>query len=293
MNTIRYRSQAAAAAALTGAALLGIGTALAASGTLPPVPGALLAASGTPLAAPPGDRPAPAAAASRPAVTGRWFVAVADSPAEPSLPRYVAPGYASREPPVRILGSTNRGTHDESLSIAVIAPDHVGLTATAQPTLYWFASNAITGAVELTIQDETAEKPLVETRLRPARDPGLIAVRLSELGASLAPGRDYRWSISVIGDPNNRSKDVVTSGFIRRTGPATESPAAGKTPAAAGPAPSVFSLAENGLWYDAIALLGEQIARSPNDPTLQRQRAALLRQVGLDATAEAPSASAR
>lgn len=202
------------------------------------------------------------------------------------LPRYVAPPGAAASGPVRMLGSVSRGTHDESLSIAVIAPDHVGLTTSAQPTLYWFASTAIGSDIELTIQDEGAVNPLLETRLRPTRDPGLTAVRLSELGVSLAPGRDYRWSISVIVDPRSRSKDIVTSGFIRRVGAASDAVAS----APPVPAPSVFSFAEHGLWYDAIALLGEQIARSPNDAALRRQRAALLRQVGLESSADAEPA---
>jgi hypothetical protein len=43
--------------------------------------------------------------------------------------------------------------------------------------------------------------------------------------------------------------------------------------------PSLY--AEAGLWYDAVAALGELIDQTPTDRTLVEQRAALLRQVGL------------
>ena len=40
-------------------------------------------------------------------------------------------------------------------------------------------------------------------------------------------------------------------------------------------------LAENGVWYDALADLGRQLARAPDDKGLLLQREILLEQVGL------------
>jgi regulator of sirC expression with transglutaminase-like and TPR domain len=45
-------------------------------------------------------------------------------------------------------------------------------------------------------------------------------------------------------------------------------------------------LAEAGHWYDAIALLSEQIEANPQDPNPRAQRAALLQQVGLQQIAD-------
>ena len=44
--------------------------------------------------------------------------------------------------------------------------------------------------------------------------------------------------------------------------------------------------AENGIWYDAIGSVSEQIEAAPHDATLRVQRAALLEQVGLSEVAD-------
>jgi hypothetical protein len=42
-----------------------------------------------------------------------------------------------------------------------------------------------------------------------------------------------------------------------------------------------FVYAESGLWYDALTTVSELIETAPQDPTLQKQRDALLSQAGL------------
>jgi hypothetical protein len=56
----------------------------------------------------------------------------------------------------------------------------------------------------------------------------------------------------------------------------------GKTPKAK----QAFVLAEEGIWYDALAGLSDRIDAAPKDLSLRKQRAALLDQVGLNEAAE-------
>lgn len=189
------------------------------------------------------------------------------------MPRYRPPAQAAD--PSRVIGGQTRGTNDESLAIAVIAPDHTGLTARAQPTLYWYASRPIAGRVEFTIQDEKASTPLIEAPLRVVERGGLLPIRLSDFGVRLDPEREYRWSIAVVTDDKVRSRDVVTSGFIRRLA-TQQAPRAGENATQ-----RLFRFADQGLWYDAIEVIGDEIDRNPNDPQLRRQRMALLEQIGL------------
>jgi hypothetical protein len=70
--------------------------------------------------------------------------------------------------------------------------------------------------------------------------------------------------------------------MIERVRPDAEAPDA----AHSGAADAVGAYAAAGLWYDAIATLSERIAAAPADPLLRRQRAALLRQVGLQEVAD-------
>lgn len=235
--------------------------------------------------------------------------AAGEAPAAPpdtGLAHYRPPAQATRSGATRVLSSRTRGEADESLSIAVIAPDHVGLTTRSQPTLYWFAAGRIDGAVEITIQDEDGAQPLVEARRELSDARGLLAVRLDELGVQLKPGAEYRWSVAVVRDPAARSRDLVTSGAIMRVPPLTgtsatlagvPAPTAGASATSAGAsattaaaADEVASLAQAGLWYDAIERVGATLARLPQDPVARRQRATLLEQVGLAEAAAADRA---
>jgi hypothetical protein len=49
---------------------------------------------------------------------------------------------------------------------------------------------------------------------------------------------------------------------------------------------SVLRNAVRGFWYDAMACLCELIEANPSDHMLRRQRAALLKQIGLHGVAE-------
>lgn len=203
-----------------------------------------------------------------------------EAPSE-AMPRYKPP--AGQPASARVAGGKSRGTSDEALSISVIAPDHTGLTTQSQPTLYWYASRPIQGRVEITIQDEKVVRPLVEAPLDVRGKAGLIPVPLAGLGVHLSPESEYRWSVSVIAPDGSRSRDVVTSAFIRRVGGHGSSAAA----AAIGSKPQdVFRLAEEGLWYDALDTLGKAISQAPDDRVSRQQRAALLDQVGLSEIAE-------
>ena len=89
-------------------------------------------------------------------------------------------------------------------------------------------------------------------------------------------------------DPENRSKDLVASGVIKRIDPDADlkQKLASTTPATL---PGVY--AEAGIWYDALSVLSDQIETHPEDQTLRRTRADLLRQVGLKKAADSEFAS--
>ena len=199
-----------------------------------------------------------------------------------AVPRYRPPQQRTRGP-ARLLSSRTRSVGEAALAIAVIAPDHTGLTTQSQPTLYWFASQPVSGRVAVTIQDEKGIEPLVERHLSLSDAVGMIPVRLAELGVQLQPGNEYRWSVAVDADSPRQSRGVVTSGSIRQ---ADSSDTIRAHLSSLPPERAAFVLAEQGLWYDALAQLGELIERAPADPRWRRYRAALLEQVGLTSAAQ-------
>jgi hypothetical protein len=176
-----------------------------------------------------------------------------------------------RGAPQRRIGGASRG--NESLpAVFVLAPDHVGLTTSEAPALYWYVSGATKVKIELTLIDEKQTQPLVETPVQPAAGPGFHSLRLADTPVKLKPDVEYQWTVSLVPDDKERSNDVISGGVIKRVARPASLGAGEHGPAA---------LAAAGLWYDAIAALSQQIEARPNDAVLREQRASLLDQVGL------------
>jgi hypothetical protein len=198
-------------------------------------------------------------------------------------PFYVPPHLPTSKrgaPKSRIGGGTRSDGHP--LTLAALAPDHVGLTAQAQPSLFWYLSSSTTSPIEVVIMDPQKIEPLFVTRLHPPPTPGIQRVRLAEYDVSLAIGVPYQWSIVLIPDSAQRSKDIVASGRIERTA-LPEALHSRLVQAREGEAPALY--AEAGLWYDALTALADLIAATPRDTEFRQQRAALLEQVGLSESA--------
>jgi predicted secreted protein len=191
--------------------------------------------------------------------------------------------------PAGRIGGGTRSAGAARLALEVVAPDHTGLTSVAQPTLYWYASDAAATPLEFTLLPADAEKPLVERRLPAVTRPGIQAVALASLGVTLKPGTEYEWFVSAVSDPQQRSRDVTAGGSIRRAG-ADAALVAQLAQADARSVPVLY--AQAGYFYDAVESLSRLIDRNPGDAALRGQRAALLEQVGLPKVAEAERAAA-
>jgi Domain of Unknown Function (DUF928) len=193
----------------------------------------------------------------------------------PEVPMYRPPVRGT--PGGRVAGG-NRGPAADQPWLAVLAPDHTGLTVHEQPSLYWYLSAATPGPIILTITDEQTTRPLVEAPLVPPLSPGVQRVRLADYGVRLAPGMPYEWFVALVPDPEHRAKDIIAGGTIERI--AFPAPLRAQL-AQAGPARAPFLYAEAGLWYDALGAISELIEAAPHEVGLRNQRAALLEQVEL------------
>lgn len=162
--------------------------------------------------------------------------------------------------------------------LSVLAPNHVGLTTRAAPSLFWYQSRPTRAKLEFTIVEDNKPEPVLTVSCTGPLDGGFHRVRLSEHQLQLQLGVEYRWTVALVLDEQNRSKDVVASGVIKRIKPFVglkqrlENAASTDLP---------FIYAEEGIWYDAIEVLGDLIGTRPNDWAFYRQRAALLEQVRL------------
>ena len=179
------------------------------------------------------------------------------------------------------VGGGTRGT-DQMFTLSVLAPTHTGQTLQEQPVLYWYLSKAISSPIEFTLADDGI-KPLVETQIKPSFQPGVQKVRLADYGVHLVPGKLYKWFVTLVVDPDRRSKDVLAGGAIERVASpealAAQLPSDDKRTVA-------YAYAESGIWYDAIATLSDLVEAAPQDKALHQQRASLLEQAGLAEIAE-------
>jgi hypothetical protein len=186
-----------------------------------------------------------------------------------------------RGAPASRVGGGTRGVDTESWTLYVLAPEDTGLTTAAQPTLYWFTSQPIRRPVEITLTRPGATRPVLEVTLQGPHRAGVHAIPLARWKVTIEPEAEYEWFVSVVSDPSQRSTDQVAGGTIRRVSPpeGLQAPARGAPGAAA-------AYAEAGLWYDAVEALSRQIDATPDSRALREQRAALMRQVGLEVPAE-------
>lgn len=198
-----------------------------------------------------------------------------------STPVYKPPLRGS--PGGRVGGGTRGAALEAPVSLSVLVPDHVGITLQSQPHLYYFISKKTTYPLEFTITEKSTVKPVLEARLSPPEKGGIQCIRLADHGVELRQNVPYQWFVAVVTDPGRRSRDILSGGMIEVVSPsAALSEKLRHTERAKQP----FVLAQEGIWYDALAALADRIEASPKDLSLRKQRAALLEQVGLNEAAE-------
>lgn len=191
------------------------------------------------------------------------------------MPEYKPPRRGA--PAGRLAGGT-RGTGDRLPFVCVLSPEHIGLTTREQPSLYWFISQPTSYPIEFTIIPSWGIRPLLETPLKPPVQPGVQSIRLVEYDVRLEPGVKYKWFVALVPNGDRRSKDIITGGEIELIKLSEALRARLKQ---ANKAEAVHIYAEAGIWYEALTFISELIEDAPDNSLFRKQRASLLRQVGL------------
>jgi hypothetical protein len=175
------------------------------------------------------------------------------------------------------VGGGTRGIGDLA-TITVLAPDHVGLTANPQPSLFWSLSKPISMRMEFALNEPQNPKPIFEITIKTPLDAGIHSINLTDYGITLKPGKQYEWFVAIVPDPAQRSSDIMAGGFLEYI---TASKPLQDKIAKAGKNELSAIYAEEGIWYNAVSSLSDLITANPNDKSLIEQRVALLKQVGL------------
>lgn len=213
------------------------------------------------------------------ATVPRPSLAVGDPPAVGAQPPvlYQPPrrGAPARD---RVSSGITRGATALPTPLA-LAPDHVGLTVSASPSLFWHIDAVPDEGVALifAITDDKSVTPLVEAGLDTLDKAGIQRLRLADHGVKLDLEVEYMWSIALVSDADSRSKDIVSMGFIRRVA---------RPEALAAESRDGVDLAQAGIWYDALEALSDDVDGHPDDRQARFLRSSLLRQAKLDAAVE-------
>ncbi len=216
-------------------------------------------------AAEPQESPAPAAATTE------------ASPARvPIKLLYKAPA-GTGNIPTRVSGGA-RGENGIEATLFALVPNHLALTTQAQPSLFWFQSKPAKAKFELTVVEPKKPKPLLSLTSQDADKPGIHRIKLARYKVELQPDVTYEWSVAIVPDPENRSKDVIAKGVIKRIKPPDNLATVGEK---ANDLERAAAYAQAGVWYDALDAISNAIEANPTDASLREQRASLLKQIGL------------
>jgi len=220
-------------------------------------------------------------AATTLAVSDQPSVAQSGPPEDTPLPLYQPP---KKLIPRARVGGGLRGTDGNDPVLVALVPDHVGLTVKKAPVLNWFLSKPTTYPLKFTLIDVRSVTPLHEGLIPTPVYAGVQSINLKEWNLALEPDVQYRWYISAIRNPDLPSQDIVAGGMIERCEFSTC--LVEMEVDLSCDRHSVLRNASRGFWYDSMACLCELIDSNPSDQTLRRQRAALLKQIGLHGVAD-------
>ncbi len=140
--------------------------------------------------------------------------AVAPSPTRAPLKLLYKPPAGGGNIPTRVSGGARGGGVDTSL--LALVPEHAALTTHAQPSLFWFQSKPAKAKLELALVEPKKAKPVLALTSGSANQVGIHRIKLANHKIELQPDVLYQWTVAIVPDAENRSKDVIAQGVIKR-----------------------------------------------------------------------------
>ena len=223
---------------------------------------------------------------------GNWQPGQAQTLTSTSKIQYVAPVNQEKpgEPIGRRRGGGSRSGCKQYESLTALVPvsntgnkQAVWGQSTSQNPIFWFAvpdKLTPTVPVEFVIQDE-ADNYIYHTKFNPPETPAGIVSIAVQPKTPLVAGKSYRWAFSIYCDPEKPSSSVYVRGSMTQV--ALNSTIQKQLETAKTPLEKAEIFAKNGIWYNALTTLGEEIQSSKNkDSEITSAWNQLLKQGNLD-----------
>lgn len=239
----------------------------------------------------------------------------------PNQWEFSPPSAPTNPVPTNREGAATRGGQQECLQgseslTALVPASGVGETAAEYPTFSWYMPQTSASAMEFVLRDakgndiykshyalasfaaypgssaalsrigrinSTSPTPRVD-RVSASRIMSLTLPAFANL-SPLEIGQEYSWSLALICDPNERAKDIIVGGAIKRV---TSNPSLSGRIQQATPEERVALYADARLWYETLSSLVELRRDRPNNNDLTQAWNKLLTSVGLDAISKEP-----
>lgn len=172
---------------------------------------------------------------------------------------------------------------------ALVPSNRFGTTVAAYPTFLVYmpalSPQAPSLPVEFVLEDKNSNE-VYKSTFKSNGKSGLVTISLPTQ-AGLAPleiGQDYKWSLSIICQPDDRSRDISVQAIVRRV---ELNPTLSNQLKEASPQKQVELYAEARIWQDALATLAQLRRDNPNNSTIAADWEKLLRSADLqDVTQE-------
>lgn len=206
------------------------------------------------------------------------------SPALASFPEQIESNFNYVPPyrgtPKRTQGTGTRGDDEsDGVALKLLVPiDRIGQTLSGHPSFFWYVSEIPEQPVELALVESGVAQPIFVQQLQLDKA-GIVELEMPKNLPELVPGKEYRWSVTLINNNNQRSNDTFAQSWIKRV---AETPALRQQLAAAKSDRERASVyAEAGLWYDALNTLSTAQATNPTDASIRADFLSLLDRAGL------------
>ncbi len=178
------------------------------------------------------------------------------------------------------------GTRGECLMgnqplVALNPASNLGVTASDHPSLYFVVPKFDESyPAEFVLRDASGSS-VYETALEAGKNKDIVGIHLPK--NALKVGQDYQWYFSVVCDAEDRSQNMVLSGWLRQVSPDVALKSGAGLESRLNLAKSYQ---EAGLSNDEIATLAELRQTYPNNDQVQLQWQQLLQQLELKSVFE-------
>jgi hypothetical protein len=191
--------------------------------------------------------------------------------------KYVPP---YRGTPRRTQGAGTRGEDEsEGVTLKLLVPnDHTGQTLSSHPTFFWYVSEIPEEPVEFALVESGVAQPIFVQQLQ-LEKAGIIRMEMPKNLPELVPGKEYRWTVSLVSNANRRSQDTLAQSWIKRISATTTLNQQLAEAKSDRDRASIY--AEAGAWYDALNVLLNAQSTNPTNGSIREALLSLLERAGL------------